>query len=129
MIEYIQHLKLTIICISLRACLSGLTNGVAAFQKILDQIIEKEDLKDVFVYVDNVTICGHIQEEHDANLKKFLEATDKFLMTFNKNKTNISVSSIAILGYIVEKGIIKPDPARFQALGNLLPPQLLSEGQ
>ena len=43
----------------------GVTNGMPAFQRSLD-------LTDTFAYVDNVTIGGMTQEEHDTNLKSFL---------------------------------------------------------
>ena len=36
----------------------GVTNGVAAFQRVMDEIILKEGVKDTFSYVDNVTVCG-----------------------------------------------------------------------
>ena len=40
----------------------GVTNGVAAFQRIISEIIDKEGLSGVVAYVDNVTICGEDQE-------------------------------------------------------------------
>ena len=67
----------------------GVTNGVAGFQRTLDDIIESEELKDTFAYVDNVTICGNTQEEHDANLNKFLDDAKKYNMTFNDDKSII----------------------------------------
>ena len=50
----------------------GVTNGVACFQRIINSIIEKENIQGVFAYVDNVTVCGGSKEEHDNNLKQFL---------------------------------------------------------
>ena len=100
----------------------GVTNGVAGFQRTLDTIIESEELEGVFAYVDNVTICGNDQEEHDKNLNRFLEAASKYSMTFNDDKSAISSSSITLLGYIVEKGVIKPDPTRLRSLLELPAP-------
>ena len=50
------------------------TNGVVCFQREMVTFIEENDLKAVFPYLDNITICGKDQDEHDENLKKFLEA-------------------------------------------------------
>ena len=100
----------------------GVTNGVAGFQRTLDTIIESEELEGVFAYVDNVTICGNDQEEHDKNLNRFLEAASKYSMTFNDDKSAISSSSITLFGYIVEKGVIKPDPTRLRSLLELPAP-------
>ena len=52
----------------------GVTNGVACFQCEMMKFIEQKNLSAVFPYLDNITICGKNQEEHDANLEKFLAA-------------------------------------------------------
>ena len=36
----------------------GVTNGVAAFQRIMDQLIQYHELSGTFVYLDNITVCG-----------------------------------------------------------------------
>ena len=100
----------------------GVTNGTAAFQRTLDTIIEREELRDTFAYVDNVTICGRNQDEHDVNLQKFLTAAVKHNMTFNADKSIFSSRSITLLGYVVENGTMKPDPARLRPLVNLPAP-------
>ena len=37
----------------------GVMNGVAAFQRSMDDIIDTENLKDTFPYLDNITVAGH----------------------------------------------------------------------
>ena len=49
------------------------TNGVACFQRVIDTIIRPENLKDKFIHIDNLTICGKDRASHDANLERFLE--------------------------------------------------------
>ncbi|KRZ72456.1 Retrovirus-related Pol polyprotein from transposon 17.6 [Trichinella papuae] len=66
----------------------GVTNGVACFQRVMDNILRVEKLKDTFVYVDNVTICGMNQEEHDRNLNRFREVAEKYNLTLNKEKSS-----------------------------------------
>ena len=79
----------------------GVTNGVATFQLIMDQIIEEEDLKNVFPYLDNITVAGNTQEDHDESVKKFLEAVKRRNLKINENKTIKSVKSINLLGYLL----------------------------
>ena len=43
----------------------GVTNGVAVFQRVIDEIIKNHQLKDTYAYLDNVTVAGRTQEEHD----------------------------------------------------------------
>ena len=60
----------------------GVTNGVACFQRVIDGIINKENLKATTAYVDNVTVCGHQDSDHDSNVENFLAAAKKYNLTF-----------------------------------------------
>ncbi|XP_003381559.1 putative integrase core domain protein [Trichinella spiralis] len=66
----------------------GVTNGVPCFQRVMDNILPVEKLKDTFVYVDNVMICGMNQEEHDENLNRFREVAEKYNLTLNNDKSS-----------------------------------------
>ena len=79
----------------------GVTNGVPKFQRIIDQIVDEDGLKDTYPYLDNVTVGGRDQHEHDENVKRFLDAICKRNLTLNEEKTVASVSEINILGYCV----------------------------
>ncbi|KAJ8887236.1 hypothetical protein PR048_013451 [Dryococelus australis] len=45
----------------------GIQNGVPSFQRVMQKIEEDEDLKGVEVYLDDATVGGLTQEEHDTN--------------------------------------------------------------
>ena len=49
------------------------TNGVAVFQRNINNIVDKENLDTTFPFLDNVTVCGHNKEELLANENKFRE--------------------------------------------------------
>ncbi|XP_027225401.2 uncharacterized protein K02A2.6 [Penaeus vannamei] len=68
----------------------GVTNGVACFQRIMDSLIKEEGLVGTYAYLDNVTICGMTQQEHDGYLNKFLEAAARRNMTYNEDKCTFS---------------------------------------
>lgn len=42
----------------------GVTNGVAASQRTLDYIIDKDKLNGTYCYLDDVTVCGKKKEEN-----------------------------------------------------------------
>ncbi|MCP4800870.1 MAG: DDE-type integrase/transposase/recombinase, partial [bacterium] len=97
----------------------GVTNGVACFQREMMKFIEQNNLSAVFPYLDNITICGKNQQEHDANLEKFLAAAKEKNICYNNSKSVFSTRKLAILGYEIEEGIIRPDPERLRPLRNL----------
>lgn len=107
----------------------GVTNGVSSFQRVIDNIITKEDLSDTFAYVDNITICGHSKEAHDENLKRFLDTAEKYGITFNDSKSVIGVQEVDMLGYRLSHGVIRPDPERLRPLKEMQPPATLKAQQ
>lgn len=56
----------------------GVRNGVPAFQRSLTKIIAMEGLEGIEEYLDDVTVCGRDQQEHDANLENFMKAVSKY---------------------------------------------------
>ena len=97
----------------------GVKNGVAAFQRVIDGIIEKEGLQGTFAYLDNIIAAGKTQDEHDKNVENFLRVVEKYGLTLNESKTIKSVTSIQTMGYLVSENTIKPDPERMAPLLNL----------
>ena len=100
----------------------GLTNGVSCFQRAIDYIISTEKMPNTFPYIDDITVCGLDKEEHDINLKKFLDIAKNWGMTINYNKSKFCRTSIKLLGYEISQGCIKPDRDRMQSLLEYLLP-------
>ena len=55
----------------------GATNGVSAFQRIIDGIICQRALQQTYAYLDNITIGGTSKADHDLNLKRLLNAASQ----------------------------------------------------
>ena len=100
----------------------GLTNAVACFQRLMNQFIDKYSLSDTFAYLDNITVGGRTQEEHDTNVKRFLEMIHELGLTLNHDKTVSSVREVNLLGYCISYGQLKPDPERLKPLLDLPEP-------
>ena len=97
----------------------GVTNGVACFQREMMKFVDENGLEASFPYLDNVTICGKDQEDHDANLKQFLEAAKCRNLCYNTDKCIFSTRCLPVFGYIIEEGTIRPDPERLRPLCEL----------
>ena len=52
----------------------------------MDDFIKRQNLKKVYVYLDNLTITGATKEEHQKNLQRLLEAAKTDELTFNESK-------------------------------------------
>ena len=100
----------------------GVTNGVSAFQRSIDKVIQIEGLCDTFAFVDNVTVCGTTKEEFDRNVAAFLKVREKYNLTLNEKKTVMFTTSITILGYTISHNTISPDKNRLTPLLEMPPP-------
>ena len=76
-----------------------LKKAVSYLQRIINEIIEKNDCEDAFAYLDKVTVAGKTQNKHDANLKKCLSIVKEYTITLNENKCFYSSDAITMLGY------------------------------
>ena len=50
----------------------------------MDKMVDEEGLKDTFPYLDNITVAGRNQQEHDENVKKFHVAIQRRNLTLNQ---------------------------------------------
>ena len=107
----------------------GLTNAVPCFQRIVDDIIKSNNCQGAFAYLDNITVGGATQAEHDVNLAKFLAVAKEHNLTFNESKCVYSTDTIDLLGYRIQNGTLRPDPERIKALQDLPPPKNNKEQQ
>ena len=97
----------------------GVANGVAKFQRTMDDLINEERLKGTVAYLDNITVGGIDQKDHDKNVRNFYEFVKKYNFTLNNDKSVVSVTEINMLGYLISHGNIKPDPDRMKPLNDL----------
>lgn len=64
----------------------GLTNAVACFQRAMNDVIEKFQLQSTFAYLDDIIICGTDSDDHDSNLKAFMNCAKELGITLREDK-------------------------------------------
>ena len=62
------------------------TNAVPAFQPVMNEFLQRHQLKGINVYMDNLTVGGMDQKSHDENLSALKEAAKIEHFTFNEDK-------------------------------------------
>ena len=73
----------------------GVTNGGACFQREMDNMVKQHGLKGVFPCLDNITMGGKDQQEHDENLERFLKVAESKNVCYNDEKSAFSTRRLA----------------------------------
>ena len=99
--------------------------------QISGTLIEKHNLRETCAYLDNLTVFGVNQNDHNENLKCLvgLSAAKCENITFNEAKCSFSRTEIDLLGYRVSHHKIQPDLERLRPLLDLPLPTCKSELQ
>ena len=69
----------------------GLANALPAFQRVMNQFIDRYKLKGVNVYLDTITVGGMDQASHDKNLNALKEAAKKNLLLMKTSANTIAL--------------------------------------
>lgn len=94
----------------------GLTNAPAVFQALINDVLRDMLNRFVFVYLGDILIFSRDINEHVVHVRTVLQRLLENQLFVRSEKCEFHVSSVAFLGYIVEKGQLKPDPAKIKAV-------------
>lgn len=99
----------------------GIKSGPKVFQKKNYEIFG--DIKNIFIYMDDIMVLGQGKEEHDEALLAVLERARQKGVKFNKNKMKIDVNKVKYLGHIFSEDKIEPDSERIEAIKQMGQPK------
>ena len=77
--------------------------------------------------VDDILIYGATPEEHDANVRKFLQRCREQKIRLNEAKFNYGQTEIEFAGVIVTKEGFRPNPELVKAISEFPPPTSVTE--
>ena len=112
----------------------GVTNGNAAFQRMLENLLEPvRDCADPFV--DDVIIASgdpgmsyeELLEAHERDVPRVLDLTVRHKLTGSSDKATIAVSEVVFAGHAVGNGQRKPIPGKVAAIEHWEKPKTVSE--
>ena len=96
---------------------------------MVNEIISKYKCKGTYADLDDITVCGRTREEHDENLKCFLNAAQRCNITFSEMKCTYASDSIKLLGFHISNAMLQPDSDRVKPLLELPAPNTGKELQ
>lgn len=81
------------------------------------------DLPGVFIYFDDFLVIGETEEELRANLRRVFERCRLHNLKLQLKKCRFFLQEIPWLGHVIGQGVLKPDPAKVEAIVSMPDPE------
>ncbi|GJS17140.1 reverse transcriptase domain-containing protein [Tanacetum coccineum] len=107
----------------------GLKNAGATYQRLVDNAFEGQVGRNLEVYVDDLVIKSHTEDELVRNIVETFRALRKINMKLNPKKCTFGATEGMFLGYLIEPDGIKPCPEKTKAVIQLPSPRTMKEVQ
>jgi hypothetical protein len=107
----------------------GLKNAAACFQRAMVECLGNYINDFIMVYIDDVIIYSDTLEEHLEHLKIFFTKIQEYNFRINPKKVQLIQSEIKVLGHIISKGIVKPDPDKIIGIQDFPTPKKVQQLQ
>ncbi|KAF9760555.1 Transposon Tf2-6 polyprotein, partial [Nosema granulosis] len=105
----------------------GLCNAPATFQRTMDKILGDKRGTYVLPYLDDIIIYSKNLEEHKAHVVEVMRKLKEAGVSLNQKKCKIAQREIKILGSVVSKDKIIPDPDKVKAIKEFPAPRTVRE--
>ncbi|KAJ8279320.1 hypothetical protein COCON_G00063860 [Conger conger] len=96
----------------------GLTNAPAVFQALVNDVLRDLLGRHVFVYLDDILIYSTNAKEHEMHVRQVLQRLLENKLFVKAEKCVFHTDTVEFLGFILEKGQIRADPKKVQAVTN-----------
>lgn len=101
----------------------GLCNAPATFERMIDTVLHGLKWKTCLCYLDDIVIFSSSFAEHLRRLDEVLTCLANAGLTLNTKKCHFARKSIKVLGHVVSKDGIRPDPDKISAVANFPRPE------
>lgn len=101
----------------------GLKNAPPTFQRMIDQALRGLIGKGIFVYLDDIIVCGESLDEHNANLQKLYVRLREVGLKLQPHKCEFLVTELQYLGHLITPSGIKPNPFKLSAVAKFPEPK------
>ncbi|KAJ3455127.1 hypothetical protein MRS44_013727 [Fusarium solani] len=107
----------------------GLTNAPAAFQRMINNVLQEH--LDIFVvcYLDDILIFSETEEEHTEHIHKVLRTLQDANLLVELEKSKFHASEVEFLGHIISRNEIRMDPKKIAAVKDWKEPTNVKEVQ
>lgn len=96
----------------------GLTNAPTVLQALVNDILWDFINQFIFIYLDEILIFSHTVSEHERHVRQVLQCLFENRLFVKGEKCKFHVTTVSFLGYNIEQGNLRADPAKVQAVIN-----------
>ena len=107
----------------------GLKNAGATYQRLVNQMFEKQIMRNMEVYVDDMLVKSRKEEDHLDDLKETFDTLKQYSMKLNPSKCVFEVSSGKFLGFMVSQRGIEANSEKVKAILEMSSPRTVKEVQ
>ena len=107
----------------------GLTNAPAVFQGLVNDVLRDLLNVSVFVYLDDILIFSKSRQEHVVHVRQVLQRLLENQLFVKAEKCEFHASEVSFLGFIINAGNIRMDPAKTKAVADWPAPSTRRELQ
>ncbi|XP_064467879.1 uncharacterized protein LOC135378719 [Ornithodoros turicata] len=94
----------------------GLSNSPASFQRLMDTVLGDAKYNFAMAYMDDVVVFSRNFQEHLEHLSIVLARMNEAGITINPRKVQLASSRISLLGFVVDRGTIRPNDDKLKAI-------------
>nr|GEY38968.1 hypothetical protein [Tanacetum cinerariifolium] len=105
----------------------GLTNVLAVFIDIMNQVCKPYLDKFVIMFIDDILIYSKNKEDHEKHLKIILELLKNEKLYEKFSKCDFWIESVQFLGHVIDSNGVHVDPAKVEAIRNWSAPTTPTE--
>ena len=107
----------------------GLTNAPAAFQSFIQWVLREYLDITCVVYLDDILVFSHTQEEHDLHVLQILRALDQHGLLASIDKCEFDKDSLEYLGFILGRNGVAMHPNKLATISEWPEPCSVKEVQ
>ncbi len=103
----------------------GLHGAPASFQRLMDQVLQ--GLTFTAAYLDDIVIYSETWEQHVEHIREVLQRLQEAGLTVNSRKCAIAKAETEYLGFVIGKGVIRPQVEKVGAIEGCPQPRTRKE--